>query len=308
MSLIERALERVRTSGEPADAGATRRGQAAKDQQSGADAAGQGVEEVVLAKRVADSPQLAVDEEFLRRVGLRAPVDQVHQQMAEYRHIKRQLLEGIRAQGDEEHARVILVTSAMAGEGKTFSAANLALSLALEPDFSVLLIDGDVIKPALSRLFGLQDRPGLMEAAKDANVDPESLVVTTSMEGLSIMPAGRADANATEYFGSARMANIIHQLRTPANRIVVIDSLPLLLTTEARTLLPHAGQALLVVRADYTPQSAVMQALELLEGNEHVKLLLNATIRSKLGQYYGNGYGYQYNYAAQGAPAKSKES
>ena len=298
MSLIERALEKVR-AGADAAAGASgaRRGAPAADRAS---------EDLPPIPRVAASPQLQVDEEFLRRVGLRAPAEQAHQQTAEYRHVKRQLLEGIRSQGDAEHARVVLVTSAMAGEGKTYSATNLALSLALEPDFSVLLVDGDVIKPALSRLFGLTDRPGLMEAAVNSEIDVESLVISTSMEGLSILPAGKTDANATEYFASARMQRIIHQLRSPPNRLVVIDSLPLLLTTEARTLLPHAGQVLLVVRADFTPQNAVLQALELLEGNEHVKLLLNATVRSALGQYYGNSYGYNYNYAA--TPAKSKES
>lgn len=301
MSLVERALEKARSEAEKStESSGSRRGPTFVPPVN--------EPEAPLVQRVAAKPQLKLDDEFLQRTGLRAPPEQVHQQLAEYRHVKRQLLDGIHLQGEAELSRVVLVTSAMAGEGKTFSAANLALSLALEPDYSVLLIDADVIRPAMSRLFGLEEKPGLMEAVLDPAIDPESLIVTTSIEGLSILPAGTEHPNATELFASARMAQVIHALRAPRNRIIVLDSLPLLLTTEARTLLLHAGQVLLVVRADFTPQNAVMQALELLEDHEHVKLLLNAIVHSRIGQYYGNGYGYQYTYRKQLPPAQMRAS
>jgi Mrp family chromosome partitioning ATPase len=159
-----------------------------------------------------------------------------------------------------------------------------------------LLVDADVIKPQLSKVFGLTGHRGLMDAAADAEVDVESLIVTTNIEGLSILPAGRADPNATEYFASARMHAIVDQLLCVPNRLIVTDSLPLLLTTESRALAPLAGQVLLVVRAESTPQVCVLQALELLGEGVNVKLMLNAVVRTRVLEYFGDGYGYGYGY------------
>ena len=300
MSLIEKALDKARVSGErelsrDATPPVTRRAAAAPGP---------------LASRVAFAPKLMVDDMFLRSVGLRAPPEQLHQQMAEYRHIKRQLLTTMLNPSEPDNSRIVVVSSAVAGDGKTFSATNLALSLALEPDFAVLLVDADIIKTSLSRAFGVADRLGFVDAAANPNIDVESLVLSTSMEGLSILPAGRPRANATELFGSSRMQQIMQSLVSAPNRIVVIDSLPLLLTTEVRTLVQHAGQVLIVVRADFTPQSAVQQSLDLLEGHENVSLMLNAAIRSRLNDYYSysNGYNYSYGAAEALAAAKGKEN
>ena len=303
MSLIEKALDKARVGGDrdmPREVTrdvappAVRKASAAPSP---------------LASRVTESPILMVDDSFLRSVGLRAPAEQLHQQMAEYRHIKRQLLTTMLNPSEPNKARIVLVSSAVAGDGKTFSATNLALSLALEPDFAVLLVDADIIKTSLSRAFGIADRKGLMDAAANPNIDVESLVLSTSMEGLSILPAGHPHPNATELFGSARMQQIMQQMVSAPNRIVVIDSLPLLLTTEVRSLIQHAGQVLLVVRADFTPQNAVQQSLDLLEGHENVQLMLNAAVRTRLTDYYSysNGYSYTYGAAEALAAAKGKE-
>jgi exopolysaccharide/PEP-CTERM locus tyrosine autokinase len=208
--------------------------------------------------------------------------------------VKRRLLAEVQA-GTAN--RLVLMASALPGEGKSFSSANLAMSLALEPDYTVLLVDADVIKPNLSRVFGLTERPGLVDAVADASADVESMIVTTSVEGLSILPAGRTDPNATELFASSRMQQVVDQLLAVPNRLVVFDSLPLLLTTEARALVPLAGQILLVVRAESTPQQAVLQALDLIGDEANVKLMLNAVVRTKAMKYMGYGYyGYDYNY------------
>jgi Mrp family chromosome partitioning ATPase len=161
-----------------------------------------------------------------------------------------------------------------------------------------LLIDGDVIRPSLSGMFGLADRKGLMDAVVDATIDPESLIAQTSVEGLSILPAGAPNENATEHFASSRMHEVIEQLMSVPNRLIVLDSLPLLLSTEARVLAPHAGQVLLVVRAESTPKPAVRQALALLAEHKNVKVLLNAVIWTKMLDYMVYGYGYGYEYGA----------
>jgi exopolysaccharide/PEP-CTERM locus tyrosine autokinase len=298
MSVIERALEKARSNAEGGAAPTLQapRGAAVAGVLSGVDTAATASHWKASAPRIVDAPQLEITDELLSQIGLRAPTEQLHQQSAEYRHIKRQILATMHV-GSAGNSRLIMMASALAGEGKTYTAANLALSLTLEPDYTVLLVDADIIKPNLTRLFGLIDYPGIMDSAVDVKLDIESAIVSTSIPGLSILPAGRANDNATEYFASVHMAQVFEQLLATPNRIVVVDSLPLLLTTEARSLLPHAGQVLLVVRAESTPRNAVLQALNLMPEETNVKLLLNAIERSPLSEYYGYGHGYNYNYA-----------
>jgi protein-tyrosine kinase len=277
MSLIERALGRAKSAADVKTPATVRR-PALK----------------LPERRVSLEPDLLVTEEMRQRLGLNAIPDRQHQHDSEYRHIKRQVVAGVRANPAE---RVVLVASALAGEGKSFTAANLAFSLALEPDYTVLLVDTDVINPQLSRTFGLASRPGLMNALVDPGCDVESLIVTTNVEGLSVLPAGSASENATEYFGSDRMREIISHLLSAPNRIVLIDSLPLLLTTEVRALMPLASQVLLVVRAESTSEAAVRQALNLIGENINVKLVLNAVSRTHIARYLGYDYGFEYNYS-----------
>jgi protein-tyrosine kinase len=301
MSLIERALNKARDGAMPASgSGGARVGAEPAGQLAGLAAAAAAVPQRDPAPRRVEVPELQVTDSLLDAAGLLAPHDQQRQVTSEYRHIKRRLLAEIQA---GTASRMILMASALPGEGKSFSSANLAFSLALEPDFTVVLVDADVIKPNLTRVFGLLNRQGLMDAAADPAVDVESLIVSTNIEGLSILPAGRTDANATEYFASNRMQKIINELLAVPNRLLVVDSLPLLLTTEARALVPLAGQVVLVVRAESTPQQAVLQAVDLLGEDANVKVVLNAMVRTKAQAYMGYGYyGYNYNYGEGAEP------
>jgi protein-tyrosine kinase len=291
MSLIEKALDKVRattaataTMGTPAapsvlaDTGATTIRQRALQ---------------MPPSRVVHNPDVHITGAMLNELGLHAPVEQDYQRVSEFRHIKRNLLGAIRA---GEANSVILVASALAGEGKSFSAANLARSIALEPDYSVLLIDADVANPRISQALGLLDRKGLMNSLVEPGCNVESLILSTDIEGLSVLPAGGSHENATEHLSSERMRAVLHLLQAVPNRVIVIDSLPILLTTEARVLAPLAGQVLMVVRAESTPQSAVDQAVDILGEGVNVKLLLNAVERTKASRYLGYGYGYGYGY------------
>lgn len=280
MSLIEKALGKLRDSGN------------ARSVERSPEAT---LPAVPVVRQVVAEPQLRVTGGMCEKLGLVAPAEQEHQRTSEYRQIKRQVVAEIRANPAE---RVVLVASALAGEGKSFTSANLARSLALEPDFSVLLIDADVIKPQLTRSFGLQGSRGLTDALMDGSVDPESLVVTTDIDGLSVLPAGSPNEHASELFASERMRQVLQLLLAVPQRIVVIDSLPLLVTTEARSLVPHASQLLLVVRAESTSESAVRQALTVIGEDANIKLVLNAVVRTPVSRYLGYGYGFDYNYAA----------
>jgi receptor protein-tyrosine kinase len=287
MSLIELALQRVKADSAKGTAEKSNVG-------AGVPAAG-GVplrnDPVPAVAAEPREPEIFITEAFLREKGLLAPETHEHQQRAEYRHIKYGLLREISRQGGHG---LILVTSALQGEGKSFSAVHLALSLASEQDYTVVLVDADVIRPSVSRLMGCEDRPGLMNALVDGAANLESLILPTNVRGLSFLPSGRHEERATEFFSSARMAEIARQLLSVPNRIVVVDTLPLLLTTESRALASLGGQIVMVVRAESTPQNAVMEAIDLLGEGANVKLLLNAAVRSKALEYYGLGQGYDY--------------
>jgi Mrp family chromosome partitioning ATPase len=256
MSLIELALQRVKADSAKAspEKGAVGGGLPA----AGGAAVRSDAPVVVPEPR---EPEIFITDAFLREKGLMAPEAHEPQQRAENRHIKYGLLREIGRQGGQG---LSFVTSALQGEGKSFSTVHLALSLASEQDYTVVLVDAEVIRPSVSRLMGCEDRPGLMNARVDTGANVESLIVPTNVRGLSFLPAGRHEERATEFFASARMAEITRQLLSVPNRIVVVDTLPLLLTTESRALASLGGQIVLVVRAESTPQNAVQEAIDLL--------------------------------------------
>jgi len=189
-----------------------------------------------------------------------------------------------------------MVASAVPGDGKTFTSINLAFSMALERDISVLLIDSDVAKHHITDIFGLRDRKGLLDTLTDEGLDPESLVVPTSLRGFSILPAGTRVDGTAELISSNRMRQIVASLcaRNP-RRILLLDSPPLLITDEGRALVKIAGQVVLVVRAGETPRHAVQAAIDMFDEKQAGGLILNQV---KVG--FTEGY---YGYAAYGAPA-----
>jgi protein-tyrosine kinase len=285
MSLVENALGKARSGAVPGRlAPAERKAEVAEQ-------TGQHV--LPSIPRKVDRPALTIDEAVLRASGFQADGRATHQAASECRHIKRRLL----AESDPvtgEFARVTMITSAVAGEGKTFAAFNLALSLARDPDYSVLLIDADAIRPRLSAALGVSDRRGLTDAAHEAGTLPESLVLSTNIEGLSVLPVGQKREECTELFCSHQFRQVMAKLAAPANRLIVIDSLPLLQTTEAMALTPYAGTVVVVVRANMTPRSALTAAMEQLDQHPHVLAILNCAEPPLLGRLFGHGYGYHY--------------
>jgi exopolysaccharide/PEP-CTERM locus tyrosine autokinase len=187
-----------------------------------------------------------------------------------------------------------MVASAMPGDGKTFTSINLALSFAMEKDLSVVLVDADVAKAHLSRILGVENELGLMDLLHDEQLDPESVVLPTDVPGLSILSAGKAKENATELLSSARMEHVAAQIsaRDP-KRIVLFDSAPLLITSEAMALASAVGQIVMVVRAGVTPQSAVLDAIELLGEGKSIGLVLNQTDEQVRPGYYYQYYGHK---------------
>lgn len=236
-----------------------------------------------------------IDRDGLRQAELLPPLSQERQLAGEYRQIKRPLIANATGRGVPKmpNGHRIMVASAMPGDGKTFTSINLALSFALEKDLSVVLVDADVAKAHLSRILGVENDMGLMDLLHDDQLDPESVILPTDVPGLSILPAGKAVETATELLSSARMEHVAAQIsaRDP-KRIVLFDSAPLLITSEAMALVGAVGQIVMVVRAGVTPQSAVLDAIELLGEGKSIGLVLNQTDEQVRPGYYYQYYGH----------------
>jgi Mrp family chromosome partitioning ATPase len=185
-----------------------------------------------------------------------------------------------------------MITSSIAAEGKTYTSFNLAMSIAREKDLEVLLVDADVAKRHLTRALKSDQRSGLTDLVTCAAADPEELVLGTGIQGLSFLPAGRSTTLAPELFSSQRMADIIGILRHGRRqRIVLFDSSPLLETNESQVLARLVDQIVLVVRAEWTPQPAVLEAIGLLGSDRRIRCVLNRARSDHMTEYY-YGYGY----------------
>jgi exopolysaccharide/PEP-CTERM locus tyrosine autokinase len=212
----------------------------------------------------------------------------------EFRVIKRPLLTNAFGRGAAavKNGRRVMVTSAFAGEGKSFCAINLAMSIAAERDTYVLLVDADVAKPSIPRELGIESGPGLMDCLIDPSRNVGELVQPTNIERLSLLPAGRHHEQATELLASASMKELIEHLSDRyEDRIIIFDSPPLMMTTEARVLASYMGQIVMVVEAGVTPREAVTDALASIGSPEVVGMVLNKARESRVARYQGYGYG-----------------
>jgi exopolysaccharide/PEP-CTERM locus tyrosine autokinase len=242
--------------------------------------------------------RVTVDRMRLRAAGVIAPESEERRLGEEYRLIKRPLLSILARDDAPALSNVIVITSAVPGEGKTFTSVNLALSLALERNREVVLVDGDVAKRDITRLFGLNDQPGLLDAAGSEDRELAETVLRSDVPSLYVLPAGNQHSEATEILASERMAAMLNSLAAAPRRIVVVDSPPLLVTSEAGVLASLAGQVVVVVKASETPQEIVLRAIETLPEDKSVSLVLNQVL-SVPERSYGH-YGYYGDYARSG--------
>lgn len=235
-------------------------------------------------------PKIELPIDDLRRRGFVTPDAPKDQIADEFRIIKRPILANMRGANVPAIANgnLVMVTSALPGEGKTFTAINLAMSMAMELDTTVLLVDGDVAHPDLPKQLGTPGTPGLLDVLTRDDIDVGDALVRTNIENLSVLPAGARHRRATELLASEQMAMLLRELgsRYP-DRIVIFDSPPLLATTEARVLATHMGQIVMVVAADRTRQHAVNLALATIESCENVFMVLNKAHKTDVGTYYG---------------------
>jgi exopolysaccharide/PEP-CTERM locus tyrosine autokinase len=234
---------------------------------------------------------VSIDLARLRRHGMVAPGGERTATAESFRRIKRQVLANAVNPKANAPANLVLVTSALAGEGKTFCAINLAISIALEVDHSVLLVDADVRKPSIPQVLGLKAGKGLMDLLVDRRIDMAEVLYRTDIGKLTLLPAGTVQENATELLASGATRELLREMAARyRDRIIIFDSPPLLVASETGVLASQMGQVVVVVESGKTTESALKEALGRIDSSHLTGLVLNKGAAPGLGSYYG-GYG-----------------
>lgn len=249
------------------------------------------------------SQRVEIDLDALSAAGIVSPNAPRSEIADQFRVLKRPLISNAMGKGASvvAHGNLIMVTSALAGEGKSFTAINLAMSIATELDNTVMLVDADVARPSVLRVLGLPAGPGLLNLLSDESTDLSNMLLKTNIDKLTILPSGTPHARATELLASDAMTKLLDDMaKRYADRIIIFDSPPLLLTTEARVLASHMGQVVMVVQAEKTLQADVLSALATIDACP-IKLMVLNQARSAAQGGYGYGYGYGRGYARQSA-------
>lgn len=218
-----------------------------------------------------------------------------HGVLLEMRHLKRAVLQGAFGPAAESGTNLVAITSALPGAGKTFLSAGLAQALTLERDRTALLIDADDARASITRAVGLHGQRGLFDCLHEQVPDLGSATHATDLPGLQFVPAGMNYPDSLEMLTSRHAHELFARLSAedPA-RVIVIDCPPLLGTPNSAALAALAGQVIVVVEAGSTNGAALGQALELLNRQKPIGLVLNKVPRSRLLKSAGGSYYYYY--------------
>ncbi|PKM19931.1 MAG: exopolysaccharide biosynthesis protein [Gammaproteobacteria bacterium HGW-Gammaproteobacteria-15] len=214
----------------------------------------------------------------------------------EYRVIKRKLISNAfgALSSTLKHPNLILVSSSRPGEGKTFSAINLALSIALEQDKTVLLVDSDVLRPSVSKTLNIHHDIGLTDYLLSSEIKVSDIILSTNVDRLKIITAGRPHHLSTELLASERMLMLVNEFASRySDRIVIFDAPPLLGVNETAVMASMCGQAVVVVEENHSKLAEIEQAVALLPKDIAIGFLINKAHRNQ-----GKGYGYGYYYGA----------
>ncbi|MGH9875219.1 MAG: AAA family ATPase [Pyrinomonadaceae bacterium] len=309
MSLIEKMMERLAEEGtdalksasralpNPIDRTLTNADQRALKQRPTADAkavsesAGLDRSQWLSPARRTTTRKVEVNFATLDKLGIVTPKSPNRRIEEELRIIKRRLLINVIGFGGKvvDLANVIMVTSSVPAEGKTFLSINLAFSIAKEFDRTALLVDVDTASRGVTRILGLDSSIGFTNLISRSDLDLADVICTTNIERLKVIPSGNRLRDMTEHLASHRTGLIVKDLAGRyRDRIVVIDCPPLLATTETCVLARMVGQIVVVVEAARTRQSDLLTALSLLDETKVIGLVLNKTAERYETNYYEN--------------------
>jgi protein-tyrosine kinase len=225
--------------------------------------------------------KISIDRQKLIDAGLLDP-DYLRKHLSnEYRQIRKALMANIMNDSDAGAGRRNLITIASAehGEGRSFLSLNLAISLAPEPGYTVVLVDSDSDNPQLSELLGLAGETGFAELLADPLLDALQLISPTDIPGLSVLPAGKHHDDLAKSFESGQATTFFDGLSAAdPKRIFICDSAPINSSSEALAIAGQMGQVLFVVQSGKTPQQSVREALGKLDRARPISIVLNQVI------------------------------
>jgi receptor protein-tyrosine kinase len=306
MSIVEKALQKAQQAapavqpGRPGDALAAEQPPGAVEPPRAQEPARTPSVAQATAASPSSGESIVVDPARLRQFGLLPAEDLAVEALEEFRRIKWPLLDSALGRSGSgavaAENNLILITSAMAEEGKSFTAVNLAGAIGRERDCRAILVDADLSRPKLTEALGLVGRKGLSNLLADESLSIGDVLYETSVEGLLFVPSGAIDERGPELLASRRMAQVGSELsQWVQDGVVLFDSSPLLLSNESQVLSRLVGQVVLVVRAGVTEQRMVREAIGLLDRTKLISTVLNDVQRTGLGDdpmTYGYGYGY----------------
>jgi receptor protein-tyrosine kinase len=244
---------------------------------------------------VKEKEVITLDGQHLIERGFIYGSESSHHIQEEFRHIKRKLINNAFGPAAKtlKHSNLIMVSSSTPNEGKTFISINLALSIALEQDKTVLLVDADVLRPSIHRELEFESKQGLLEYLLDKVSSLSDVIYNTNVTNLKLIPAGKPHHLTNELLASTKMAALAEELaqRYP-DRIVIFDCPPILGVTETPVLSSLVGQAVVVVEESKTKLEDVKRAVSQLDEDIAVGFVMNKTIMSKKDEYGYYGYGY----------------
>ncbi|WP_343870440.1 XrtA-associated tyrosine autokinase, partial [Caenispirillum bisanense] len=241
--------------------------------------------------------QVTIDLDRLQAMGMVTPRGERSSIAEEFRMIKRPLLQAAFTYrpGQVRKENLIMVTSALPSEGKSFTAVNLAMSIAKERDVHVLLIDSDLSRPNVGPMLNVSSEKGLTDLLDDPSLEVRDVLLRTNVPNLSLILAGKPHPMGTEMLASHRATSLIREMAERyKDRVIIFDSAPALVSAEGTALSPHVGQVLLIVEAERTTELEVKGALDVLHACDNIQLVLNK-VRTRFGVHGKGGYeGYYY--------------
>ena len=219
----------------------------------------------------------AISSEALEQAGMVLARNARSRISEEYRIVIGRVLRALKADSPGNGAQnVVMVTSARPGEGKSFSALNLAGSIAQHGNDKVLLVDLDAKLRPVSALLGVNDRIGFQDLVTNPSLRPEDLILQTALDNLSVLPVGTrmsggVDANATRPIPPT----VTRLARRFPKHVIVLDAPPCLSTSDPHTIAPYVGQVVMVVEAERTQRSELEAAIDLVRVCPTITILLN---------------------------------
>ena len=238
------------------------------------------------------SKSIRIDLNKLNKMRYLTPDTPNKSMFEQLRHIKMQLLSDVSSNKSGKNiSNIFMVTSSVAGEGKTYTSLNLALSIAYDYNHTVLYIDGDITRRTATRLLDLDSYQGLTDYLESDDKKLSEFLLSTNIPKFNVLPSGTPHEMKTELFLSKKMTELMAELSSRySDRIIIMDTPPVLEDTSATALIKNTDKIILIIEAEKTPVHIIKKAVDLIQIGKPVLAILN-----KSNQRIHSGYGY-YNY------------